>query len=356
MRRQKRSCKHLSILERGVEAWNNWRKKNPHIIPDLSGADLSHLNLAKINFYKTRLFGANLEGANLRKANFIGADLRQANLSFACLVAADLNQADLSFATLKRANLSEADFTDAKLSNATLEDAQLTGALLVRTDLEGADLSGSRIFGISVWGVKTSGAKQLNLIITPKSESTITVDNLEIAQFIYLLLNNQKIRDVIDSITTKVVLILGRFSSERKLILDALRRELRQKNYVPVLFDFNRPANRSLMETLSILAHMSRFIIADITDPRSVPQELQAIVPQLAVPVQPILEYTKEQYSMFEEFVKYEWVLSIYYYKGLYDLLAALDDIIARVEGKAREMEKKLSRAYSSRRKGNMSF
>jgi len=50
----------------------------------------------------------------------------------------------------------------------------------------------------------------LNLIITDDNEPTITVDNLEVAQFIYLLLNNQKIRDVIDTITSKVVLILGR--------------------------------------------------------------------------------------------------------------------------------------------------
>jgi len=55
------------------------------------------------------------------------------------------------------------------------------------------------------------------------------------AQFIYLLLNNQKVRDVIDTITSKVVLILGRFTSERKVILDALKDELRRQNYTPVL-------------------------------------------------------------------------------------------------------------------------
>ena len=40
-----------------------------------------------------------------------------------------------------------------------------------------------------------------------------------------------------------VVLILGRFSAERKLVLDALRDELRksERNYVPVVFDFEQP-------------------------------------------------------------------------------------------------------------------
>jgi hypothetical protein len=55
-----------------------------------------------------------------------------------------------------------------------------------------------------------------------KSEPEITVDNIEIAQFIYLMLNNQKVRDVIDTITSKVVLI-RRFTADRKAVLDALR-------------------------------------------------------------------------------------------------------------------------------------
>ena len=41
------------------------------------------------------------------------------------------------------------------------------------------------------------------------------LDNLKVAQFVYLLLNNAEIRDVIDTITSKVVLILGRHALER---------------------------------------------------------------------------------------------------------------------------------------------
>jgi hypothetical protein len=49
------------------------------------------------------------------------------------------------------------------------------------------------------------------------------VDNIKVAQFIYLLLNNEEVRNVIDTITSKAVLILGRFSDDRKPILNALR-------------------------------------------------------------------------------------------------------------------------------------
>jgi hypothetical protein len=100
------------------------------------------------------------------------------------------------------------------------------------------------------------------------------VDNLEVAQFIYLLLNNEKIRDVINTIGKKGVLILGRFTEERKPVLDAIRDRLRELDFVPMLFDFERPTQRDFTETIKTLAGLSRFIIADITNPRSSPLEL----------------------------------------------------------------------------------
>jgi hypothetical protein len=86
-----------------------------------------------------------------------------------------------------------------------------------------------------------------------------------------------QIRDVIDTITSKAVLILGRFSDERKAVLDAIRDELRNQNYLPIMFDFDPTNNQTIIETVKTLAGMSRFVIADITDARSVPQELQII-------------------------------------------------------------------------------
>jgi hypothetical protein len=185
------------------------------------------------------------------------------------------------------------------LAGADLRGALLVGATLVDTNLTGADLTGCQIYGVSAWGLKLERAKQQNLVITSEDEPEITVDNIEVAQFIYLLLHNEKIRDVIDTIGKKAVLILGRFTDNRKAVLDALREELRKRDYLPILFDFDVPATRDITETVSLLARMARFIIADLTDPSSIPKELEAIVPHLAVPVQPLLEGSSRPYAMF---------------------------------------------------------
>lgn len=154
-----------------------------------------------------------------------------------------------------------------------------------------ADLTGCRVCGISAWDLKLDGAKQENLIVTNSGvdDPEITVDNIEVAQFMYLLLDNKRVRHVIDTITSKVVRILGRITPERKVVLDALKEELRQRDYLPVLFDFDKPASRNLTGTVQTLTKMARFIIADVTDASSVPHELATIAPTTPVAVQPVL-------------------------------------------------------------------
>jgi hypothetical protein len=208
----------------------------------------------------------------------------------------------------------------------------------VHTDFSGSNLGGCHVYGISAWDVNLEGAIQSNLVIT-NEEPHIQIDDLEIAQFMYLLLNNKKIRNVIDTITSKVVLILGRFTPERKVVLEAIREELRRRDYLPVLFDFEKPANRNIAETVSTLAHMARFVIADLTEAKSIPQELGRIVPGLpSVPIQPILLASECEYAMYEEFADYPWVLKIARYTDQNTLLENVKaQIIDPAERKAQE-------------------
>jgi len=257
------------------------------------------------------------------------------------MLRADLSKAHLQEADLREAELRQANLTVARLDRANLEGANLNAATLVETNLESANLTGSSVYGVAAWNVKLEGAKQHNLNISAYGEPAVTVDDLEVAQFIYLLLENEKLRQVIDTVTSKVVLILGRFTPERKTVLEALRDSLRQHDYLPVLFDFAKPTSRDLTETISTLAHMARFIIADITDAKSIAQELQAIVPNLAVPVQPLLLASQYEYGMFESFKKYHWVLEVYRYDNPDEVLTSLESkIISPSEAKATELSK----------------
>jgi Pentapeptide repeats (8 copies) len=312
----------------------------------LREADLAGANLNKAFLCEADLTGANLDGADLSEADLSKADLTRANLRGANLRGVDLRIAtlgktDLQGAVLVEADLNMAHLSGADLSRADLSMASLMAASLIETDLTDADLTGCRIYGISAWGLKLEGTKQQNLLITRENEPAVTVDNLEVAQFIYLLLHNQKIRDVIDTITSKAVLILGRFTDDRKAVLDALREELRKHDYLPILFDFAVPGTRDITETVSLLARMARFIVADITDAKSIPQELAVIVPHLpSVPVQPLLLESSPEYGMFEHFKRYPWVLETYRYPSPERLIADLGErVIGPAEDYARTVK-----------------
>jgi uncharacterized protein YjbI with pentapeptide repeats len=376
---------HVALLKQGVEGWNKWREENPNVLPtlswaklsgaDLAGANLSGANLSEADLFKANLSKANLSKADLSLAKLSGANLSEADLSRAVLSGADLSRAvlsgaNLSEATLYAANLFGANFSKANFSKADLSRADLFWAVLSGADLAGANLSGANlseadlsradlmyanlveadftdtdltgchIYGISAWGLKLSeDTKQRNLIITKEDEPEITVDDLEVAQFIYLLLHNEKIRRVIDTITSKAVLILGRFTPERKAVLDALREELRKRNYLPILFDFDKPASQDLTQTVATLARLARFIIADVTDPRSIPHELAFVVPTTKVPVQPVMLLGETTYTMFDDLRAWPWVLETYRYASPEQLIADLGERVIRpAEAKALEL------------------
>jgi uncharacterized protein YjbI with pentapeptide repeats len=313
---------------------------------NLGGAELGGANLGSAILPGAILIGANLGRANLGHANLGDANLRGANLSGANLNSAnlgkaDLSEANLSGADLRSANLAHANLLAANLSDADLSAADLRAAILVNADLERVDLTGCRIYGASAWGVKLNRAKQQNLIITLPSEPEITVDSIEVAQFVYLLLHNPKIREVIDTIGKKGVLLLGRFTEGRIEILQRLREKLRELGFVPMVFNFDKPETRDFIETVRLLANLSHFVIVDITNPRSAPLELQATVPDYMVPFVPILEKGQTPFAMFVDLQnKYDWILEpVIVYPSIDRLIEVLKNkIVERAEAKFNQL------------------
>ena len=85
---------HLSILKKGVTAWNNWRALNPNIRPDLTNANLKDANLTRAFLMVTNLTRADLRGADLTNATLTGAKFTRADLTDASLTGADLSHAN----------------------------------------------------------------------------------------------------------------------------------------------------------------------------------------------------------------------------------------------------------------------
>jgi hypothetical protein len=181
------------------------------------------------------------------------------------------------------------------------------------------------VFGSTTVDIHLEDAVDDELCITPPDQPAITVDHLPVAQLVTLMLNNQRIRQVVDGISGKLVLVIGCFSIERKAILDVVREELRQHSYLPVVLDFDVPAS-SVTETITALARLVRFIIVDLTDTANMPLEMAGVVASLpSLPVQPILEEGGSAPVWWDSWQGLPGVLALYQFLGLEDLAASFD-------------------------------
>jgi hypothetical protein len=153
--------------------------------------------------------------------------------------------------------------------------------------------------------------------------------------------------------TTKVILIVGHFTPERKAVLDAFRKTLRLHHYSPIVFDLERLASRDSTEMVSILAHLARFMLVDLTDASRASDAVATIIPQTFVPVQPLLKsqpliidgkaVERREYTVFEDLRRrYDWVLPTLRYWDKADLVESLRaQSIEQAEQKAQEVARR---------------
>ncbi|MFN7945578.1 MAG: pentapeptide repeat-containing protein [Blastocatellia bacterium] len=260
-----------------------------------SGADLRRADLSDAVFSGADLTGADLTDARLYDARLQGAKLINAQLGGARLDGADLSDASLSGANLTGAQLCAALLCRASLTGANLTDANLRQAQLLMTRLERARLTGCQVYGIITQDVTLHETLQSDLIISPPKAPMIAVDHLASARLLELLINQRELDEAIETMTTRFVLILGRFTEERKNLLAALRDALRRRHYRPVSLDPGKVSGRELSEAALPLARIARFIIADFTDAGVLLSVMERMLPTLpSVPLQPLQQISGE--------------------------------------------------------------
>ena len=331
---------HLDLLAGSLgspktdNAWNAWRRRHPRTSPDLRRANLHGTHLQGFNLEDADLRRANLSSCDLTGARFRHADLRGATFFDAKLLGADLRDSNLTGAWLHNS-----DLTLARLESAHLSAALLTACNLNHANLKGTDLRGMYFWGCSYWGVLLDKrTQQAGIKITmdnfdwielaiqnprrgaafPKPDFPIEIDDLQVADFVRQINDHPgRVADMVSAASSRLVLLLGRFSGGRKGLLEGIEGVLSEMGYVGMVFDFRPPENRDVIESVSILAGLSNFVIADLTDSRSTALESQLVIPALAVPFIPIIREGKRAFSMFAALQqKYPWVRPIVVYRS----------------------------------------
>jgi CHAT domain-containing protein len=201
--------------------------------------------------------------------------------------------------------------------------------------------------GLFDWGLYMVYLQSSSAVLLPRSESKEVVtqqararrshrDSADRTLTHARELDGLNFGEIMSELSRRRVLILGRFSARRLPVLNAIKKKLaeHEDRYIPELFTFARPDSRDLVESILGFAALSRFVIADLSEPRSLPQELQAIVPNLqSVPVVPIINEGGREFATFDSIARRPNVVQpTLRYRNVADLETKLD---AQVVGAA---------------------
>jgi hypothetical protein len=332
------------FLMQGAAVWNDWRsrnigpltfsKPNWYSSPGPGGVQLkgrNHLNFSGMNLSGLMVIRAFAEGLNLRDSVFENAQFDEG----------DFSRADFSGATFRNTKFNKTILTDSHFDGATFINCSLNRVNLVGASFCVKEITETVVYGIAAWDMKTCDEmKQSRLVIEKTYELysdliqrqtiPIMVDDIELAQFIYYLSDHKKMRDVLNILNDKGVLLLGRFKDGGLERLYSIRDWLQSKGYMTMIFDFAPASNLSRTETIVTMAGLSKFIIVDLSG-SSIPGELQGILAQIK---KPILAFG-DPYSLFPDLADQTSVIAITgdesnLLKKLEDKLPTMESLYAR--------------------------
>jgi uncharacterized protein YjbI with pentapeptide repeats len=365
-----------AVSERDLYAWNAWRRRHRKERLDLRRIVIRGKYLGGLDLSNCVLDGAELERTDLRSADLRGSSFRRTDLSLSNLGGAQCDGASFhdtnlfavyaggcSFtgstfrgAHLAEANLLQANFTDATFVNTDFERARLDRAVLKGTTIRACNLGHASFVDtrledtlIADCAAPYVNAKRIRIGADVEQRELflghtiravgaglysrrITASDLRMASFLGELEMPNCLTHLINAGNDYLVLILGRFSNEGRGVLQALERNVWSCGRIPLVFDFAGPTQRKLVDAVRFFACLSQFIIVDLSNPRSVPFELQAVVPQLAIPLVPVIRRGSEPFAMFSDLTRtYPWVLPVLSYSSARQIDRCFGDLLRLV-------------------------
>jgi len=326
---------HENILQQGVEKWNAWRQANPGIEPDLSNCFIPRGLLLKregpvrkeltkkgINYAAIRdkilKQVINFSHVNFHRSSFEGGWYNDANFEGANFYEADLSRAHLSNTNLRNCNFRKAYLDRADLSGADIINANLNRATLVNANICGARIENCIVYGVSAWGLQTdentlqrnlmmedtniTGDNIIEEVMRISEHYPMMVDDIEVAQFIHFIKNYSNLGKGLKAMLEKGVLLLGKFREGGREILEKVAETVRRNKLIPIIFDFDGPEGSNIIETVTVLAGISRFVVANLNG-SSVPAELERITANFKRPIITYFDSAEEDkiYAMFSD-------------------------------------------------------
>ncbi len=351
---------HEQLILQGADGWNKWQEENKSPVhfakpfwydsrnsEGMQVKGLNKLDFSGIHLTNASIYHAFAEGLNFRRARIVGCHFEEG----------DFSRTDFSGTTFIDTKFNKTIFTDSVFAGSVFPNCNLNRVNLANANFCVEAIIETVVYGVSAWDLKTNDEmKQSNLIIErtydlysdiiARGQIPHMVDDIEMAQFVYYLSSHKKMRNMINILNSKGVLLLGRFKEGGLERLYKLRDWLKAQNYTPMIFDFDRPTNLDYTETVITMAGLSKFILADLSG-GSVPQELHAIMTNFR---KPVIAYAQNGvYSMFKDLKRKNPYVFELEYTDDQELLSKMANILKDAEHSHVQIVQELAETYENK-------
>lgn len=326
----------VNILIQSIEKsdrsiWDNWKNTQANFSPfygvnfnDIINGPIYKYDFSGLQFDNCHFMDLQFVGCNFERSIFKNCQIKGSKSSFRNSI---LKHASFNQVTFSEVGFSGSILTNCIFKHCILEKLDLYGASLINSEFYDSSIIDCDIFGANIWSIKTENTVQRDLKMPYKEQKNdsdkeqITIDDIELGNIVYLLAVNSNFTKFIDQSKSSFVLVLGRFG-ENITRLNSIKKKLREEKFSPIVFDFKSPNTLDLIEVIILLSLLSKFIIVDLSEPRSVPAELQSILSTLMIPVVPILYKRSTVYGTYSFTNRYKWVLPVLVFDDIKDVLS----------------------------------
>ena len=107
----------FEILQKGVNAWNAWRKDNPGIQPVFEGKIIKNLNLEKAELYRSKFINCQIVASN-----FYGAIINRAEIINTRIDNSIFCNSDFFGAKISDSEINHSDFSKIEIEESVESD------------------------------------------------------------------------------------------------------------------------------------------------------------------------------------------------------------------------------------------
>jgi len=201
---------YIAEIRRGSESWNDFRKTVNGAKPILRNINFATQFPNQSNVYNLpelenfNFSNCDFHSSSFRNGSYINCVFDFSSINFSDLVDAYFYNCTFKNSSLRVSKIGSAHFINCNFENSDLsycsaEKTDFTGSVFKNTRLEyirfvKCNFSDTKInycffYGTSTWDIIADDSIQQDIVITSNDDNLITVDNIELAQFIYLLPN-----------------------------------------------------------------------------------------------------------------------------------------------------------------------